>query len=462
MKWHVLAAAIFAGTLSLIVGCTTAVPTVAVPAANDPLAYRPIAEPKPLPPVGYIPGGVQPVTPFPGAQPTAMPGGMVPAGTPLVGASPSIRNEDAFVAAYAKRSPRMMIFVNRTIQGDPLPRDGMEEVFRVEKVQSATGAVAVNNTSSLTGSGQSTSASVYGSSASNTNINRTDSSGFTSGGPATYTSSTIVKRPTDKVDVFGATPDDYQMIEASIVRYFDNSGKVRVQDSEAARAKLTREQILRLENSDPAASRLLATELQADVLVRVTAKPTTQATGGAAIRLMAKAVATTDARNLGTAFVDMPLPMTKTNINVFTRYLSEELMGQMAQKWSLPAEYDPVEIRIYKAAAVDDSLKIKDWLTKTPGVKSVRVNSATGGTATSYASMAVGYAGAPEDLYGDLKAGIGLSQGLKAVDLSNMTISLEITGPMNLQVTTTRRVESTTTVTEERRVEPINPSPPQP
>jgi len=85
------------------------------------------------------------------------------------------------------------------------------------------------------------------------------------------------------------------MIEASLVQYFDNSGKVRVQDSEAARAKLTREQVLRLENGDPAANRLLAVELQADVLIRVTAKPTTQA-NGPAIRLIAKAVSTTDAR----------------------------------------------------------------------------------------------------------------------------------------------------------------------
>ena len=99
------------------------------------------------------------------------------------------------------------------------------------------------------------------------------------------------------------------------------------------------------------------------------------------------------------------------------------------------------------------------------GSGSRRLMRATGGTATSYASFAVGYGGAPEDLYANLKAGIGLSQGLRAVDLSNTTINLEVTGPMNL-VTTTRAVQSTTTIEtrtiEERRVEPINPSPPQP
>ena len=81
---------------------------------------------------------------------------------------------------------------------------------------------------------------------------------------------------------------------------------------------------------------------------------------------------TTDARNLGNATVDMPLPMTKQNINVYTRYLASKLMGQMAQKWDLPPEYNPIEVRIYKAATIDDSLKISDWLKKTQGVASVR------------------------------------------------------------------------------------------
>jgi len=467
MKWRVLAVAMMAGAFSVIVGCNnTPVQTVAVPGADDATAYRPVPMPKPLPPAGYIPGGLPPTTPYPGGQPAAAPGagpGPAPSGL-TVSPKPSIENEDAFVAAYAKRSPRIMVFVNRTIQGDPLPKDGMDEVLRVEKTQSATGAVAVNNTNTVTGASQSTAAGFYGSSAANANINRNNSSSFTSGGPASYTSSTVVKKPMDKFDIFGATSDDYSMIEASIVQYFDNSGKVRVQDSEAARSKLDREQVLRLENGDPAANRLLAQEFQADVLIRVTAKPTTQAGGGPAIRLIAKAVSTTDARNLGMTTVDMPLPMSKPNINVYTRYLSGQLMGQMALKWAQPPEYDPIEVRIYKAASIDDSLNIRNWLAKTPGVASVRTNSATGGSATSHASFAVGYAGAPEDLYGDLKAGIGMSQGLKAVDLSNTTINLEVTGPMNL-VTTTRAVQSTTTIetrtTEERRVEPINPSPPQ-
>jgi hypothetical protein len=80
------------------------------------------------------------------------------------------------------------------------------------------------------------------------------------------------------------------------------------------------------------------------------------------------------------------------------------------------------------------------------------------------AVLNVGFTGAPEDLYDNLKEAIGRSQGIKAVDLQNNTISLEVTGPMQLATTTRRsetRTTTETTTTEERRVEPINPAPMQ-
>lgn len=459
MKWQSIAAMTLTG-ITFLAGCqNTPVQTVDVPRADDQGAYRPQIQPKPLPPEGYIPGGGQP--PAVAGQ-FGQPGGPGPGPAPT--AAPSIQNEDAFLAAYSRRSPRIMVFVNRTIQGDSLPKEGLEEVLRVETKQSATGAVAVSNNSNFSSNGQSTAAGFGGSSASNTNINRNSGDSFTSGGPAEYSKSTSVKKAADKVDWIGATSDDYDMIENSVVGYFDNSGKVQIKDSEAIRQRLNREQVLRLENGDPAATRLLAVELQQDVLIRITARPTTQSLNGPGIRLVAKAVATTDGRILGTANVDMPPQLSKTNINIYTRYLSERLMGQMAQKWSLPPEYDPIEVRIYKAAAVDDSLKIRTWMQKAPGVTRVQTMAATGGSTTSYATFSVGFAGAPEDFYAELKDGIGMSAGIKAVDLSNNTISLEVTGPMNL-VTTTRHVDTTTTIetrtTEERRVEPVNPAPPQ-
>lgn len=355
---------------------------VAVPPPDAPQAYAPVPMPKPLPPEGYIPG-----------QPLPQPGQPLPPGPGGAAPDTSIQNEDAFLKAYDnRRSPRIMVWVNRTLQGDP------------------------------------------------------------------------ANAPADKLDSIGATPEDFGMIEASVVKYFDNSGKVQIRDSDAARSKLNRETMLRIENGDAAAVRLLSTELQQDVLIRISAVPTRHSQWGNAVRLIAKATSTTDARILGNEFVDMPLPMSKTNINVFTRYLSEELMGDMAKKWLAPPEYDPIEVRIYKVATVDDALKIRKWIQKITGVSRVDNRGATGGTATAYAAFGVAYSGAPEDLYGDFKASVAASEGIKAVDLQNNAISLEMTGPLNL-VATTRTTETKTTVetktTETKSLEPINPAPPQ-
>ena len=286
--------------------------------------------------------------------------------------APADNVEAAFLTAYeARRSPRMMILVNRTIHaGAALPADTLEAMARDNKVE----------------------------------------------------------------DNVGATAADYDLIEASMVKYFDDSGKVDVKDSEAARGKLDREKLLRLENGDPAAARLLNTELQTDILIRVVAVPTRHATYGPSIRLICRAVGTTDARMYGTAFVDMPLPITKTNVNVFTRYLTKELMRDMSKKFN--GAFDPLEVRIYKATSVDETLLIRKFIQKVPGVTSVLGRGATGGSSTAYSVMAVQYSGAPEDFYAAMKENVKLSKGLKAVDIQHNTVSVEIEGALALRYET--------------------------
>ena len=125
MKIHVWAAAVMAGAFSVLTACQNQpLGAVHVPGPEDQSAYRPVPMPKPLPPDGYMPGMPPPGYPGgPGQAPGAQPG------PGPVGLAPSIRNEEAFVAAYAKRSPRMMVFVNRTIQGEPLPVEGLNQVL---------------------------------------------------------------------------------------------------------------------------------------------------------------------------------------------------------------------------------------------------------------------------------------------------------------------------------------------
>ena len=127
------------------------------------ISSQPMA--KPLPPEGYDPNLPQQPAPPPGP-------GQPQAGGPGAAAGPyMINNEEAFVQAYVgHRSPRMMVWTNRTIHGDPVNAAHLQELVQ--------------------------------------------------GKPAT-------------ADVIGATPDDYALIETSIVQYFDNSGQVVIQDADA-------------------------------------------------------------------------------------------------------------------------------------------------------------------------------------------------------------------------------------
>jgi len=137
----------------------------------------------------------------------------------------------------------------------------------------------------------------------------------------------------------------------------------------------------------------------------------------------------------------------------------------MARKWAGGGNgSDTIEVRVYKTATVDDALKVRKWLQHTPVVTNVVTRGATGGSSAAYAAFAVTYNGAPEDLYAGLQDEIGQSQGMKAVDLQANTVTLEITGQLNL-VTTTQKTETTTTTvihtTEDKTIEPINPAAPQ-
>jgi hypothetical protein len=367
------------------------VPRSAIPAPDNQAAYQPVPQQKPLPPeaTGEYPGG--------------------PNGPVLPVTHQPLPEEDNFVKGYqAARSPRIMVFVNRTIQGDVLPPDNLAALVQQPNGQPANG----------------------------------------------------------KYDNIGASRTDYEALELSLLNFMSAPG-VDIRDSALLRSKLGREQTLRLENNDRSVLPLLEQELQTDILIQVSATPTSHASSGQAVRMLAKAIRTTDARVLASDYQDLPLPLTKTVINVFTRRVAENLMVGMANVWGNGAQpvFDPVEVRIYKVASVDDALTLRSWINKVRGVRGVTNRGMTGGTTSAYAVLSVAYDGPPEDLYADLKANAATSTGLKAVDIQANTINLEVTGPMELHtVTTTTKTEvktETHTETKTDAVQPVNPAPPQ-
>jgi hypothetical protein len=367
-----------------LLGCEhPTVQRVAIPAPNETQAYVPVPAPKPLPPeaTGEYPGG--------------------PNGPPVAIVRQPLPEEPNFVRSYqAARSPRIMVFVNRTIQGELLPHDVL--------AQATAGA-------------------------------------------------------SGKYDSIGASRTDYEAIELSLLNYLSAPG-VDVRDSDVLRAKMNREEVLRLENNDRSVVPLIKSEFQTDILIQVAATPTSHASAGQAVRMLAKAIRTTDARVMASDYQDLPLPMTKTVINEFTRQIARNLMAQMANVWGNGGEpaWDPVELRIYKAATVDDTLRLRTWVQKVRGVRQVVTRGSTGSATTAYAVLSVAYDGPPEDLYADLKSNIGASSGLKAVDVQANTINLEVTGPMELHTvstTTTTEVKTETHTNTTDVVQPITPAP---
>jgi hypothetical protein len=71
-----------------------------------------------------------------------------------------------------------------------------------------------------------------------------------------------------------------------------------------------------------------------DIFVRVRAEPTRQAQQNVAVRIVAEATNTRDGVIIGSAVVDVPPPLEKTQINTYTRFLARKLMDDMAATWN--------------------------------------------------------------------------------------------------------------------------------
>jgi hypothetical protein len=155
--------------------------------------------------------------------------------------------------------------------------------------------------------------------------------------------------------------------------------------------------------------------------------------------------------------------MSKTNINLYTGFLADKLMQKLTTIWGGAAgAFNPITVRIYNAATVDDVLKIQHFVQQVPGVRLVVAQGITGSSATAYGTLAVQYQASPARFYVALKKELGVSRGLKATDIQNNTVDLEITGPMILKttsVTTKTRVRTETqTVTKTVENNPIQPA----
>lgn len=244
-----------------LIGCAQPVPRVPPPAPGYETSRR----------------DYEPVKPMPAPQSAAMAGPQPFYDEPLLIDSPP--EAKRFVDAYRQVGrPRIVVFVNRTLEGHIIPASG----------------------------------------------DRNDR-------PDVYLQS-------GEYDEIQAKSIDYGMMEMLMTDWMSADNQVAIVSPIMARKKLTAEQIRDLESGRLQVLSEVAKQLDADILVQVQARPTRQTGRGLELRILADAIDIQRGESLARGAVDLEPPLDKIQLNRYTRFLSRKLMDGMTTTWmSAPA-----------------------------------------------------------------------------------------------------------------------------
>ena len=222
---------------------------------------------------------------------------------PLVNQRPP--EQRAFVEAYESVGrPRILVFVNRTLEGEIVPVNPGAPYAGVDR-----------NYSSRDG--------------------RDRAEAYLH--PGEY-------------DEASARAIDYGAMENILTDWLASDGRVEVVSPVMARQRMTDEQVKDLQAGRPRAMGELARQLDADVLIQVQARPTKQTANGLGVRVMAESVNVgRGGQSIARAVLDVPPPLDRTQLNRATRMLARKLMDGMTVSWHAMAEADrgaPADRRI--------------------------------------------------------------------------------------------------------------------
>ncbi len=135
---------------------------------------------------------------------------------------------------------------------------------------------------------------------------------------------------------------DYETIEILLTEDLSADGKVTLIAPTSARQRLSNEEVSEVQAGRPQMLGELATKLNADVLVQVTARPSQQTDAGLGIRLVAQALNTHGGQAIAFASVDVPPPLTTGRLNEYVRFVSRKLMDGMSGSWEAMAVPAPI------------------------------------------------------------------------------------------------------------------------
>jgi hypothetical protein len=300
------------------IGCRDNSPPTAVvppPQLGRDTYHRGVDYPKPLPPRQPVAPGPQPFH----DQPL------------LVDQPPEAR---AFADVYQKVGrPRIVVFVNRTLEGQLLPTgDEPEQPERItETVRSATTGVKVES-DRFERRGDRRGETV-----------RDDRDRFETAGAGEYRETTTTYLRPGEYDVVGARAIDYGMMEMLLADWMGADGKVAIISPTLVRKRLTDQQIRDLQEGRPRVLAEIAEGLDADILIQVQARPTRQTPRGLDVRIIAEAMNLRGGESLARAAVDMEPPLDKIQLNTYTRFMARKLMDGMIQTWTSPPPPEPAQ-----------------------------------------------------------------------------------------------------------------------
>lgn len=227
----------------------------------------------------------------------------------------------AFVDAYARVGrPRILVFVNRTLEGDVIPVNSDQPLATVEhRVNSSAGVDVETHSSHTEGYWRDQHADQ------NTRLH--------TNGPGDYRETTdIYLHPGDYDEAF-AKSIDYEAMENILTDWLGSQGRVALISPTMARQRLTDQQVKELQSGRPRTLGEIAQRLDADVLVQVQAHATRQAGPGPGVRLVAEAMNLRGGESIGRAVVDVPPPLDKPQTNKYTRFIARKLMDGMIGSW---------------------------------------------------------------------------------------------------------------------------------
>jgi hypothetical protein len=239
-----------------------------------------------------------------------------------------------FVGAYnAVGRPRIVVFVNRTLEGAIVPTTEERLLHGRRHILETSGAADIRRAERLDAYRET--GGYYRGSLAERHADRESS--LTTTGPTRIEERSEVYLPPGKYDEIWAQRIDYDALENALAKAMSVRGEVQVVSSQMVRQRLSSEELAALQAGRPALLGDLAQRLGADVLVQVQARPTAQTAQGLDLRIVAEAINTAGGEAIGRANADFPGPMSAARLDAVSRYLARRLMDDMTGAWLVPA-----------------------------------------------------------------------------------------------------------------------------